>query len=95
MRVWKFKTMLPMKIYENLCAFVDNGAAETVNESFRMRNGEEVNVCDNKFTECDEFQSVDDEFLLRFIIVNLHICFYTIIEMKIPFSIFVSLSLAL
>lgn len=21
MRVWKLKTMLPMKIYENLCAF--------------------------------------------------------------------------
>lgn len=27
--------------------------------------------------ECDEFLSVDDGFLLGFIIVNLHICFVT------------------
>lgn len=51
-----------------------------------MRSGKKVNVCDNKFTECDEFLSVDDGFLLGFIIANLHICFCYIAAMKILFS---------
>lgn len=60
----KFKAMLPMKIY---------GA---VARKLSKRGGKLMCAIINS-VECDEFLSVDDGFLLGFIIVNLHICFVT------------------
>lgn len=71
MRAWKFKSTLPMRIYGDLR--VKQRLGKLFEYEWRWRKL----MCDNKFTECDEFLSVNDVFLWGFIIVNLHICFVT------------------
>jgi hypothetical protein len=62
-----------MKIYVPFASFAKAKTRKRERKKISESSSKLIRVL-IKFSECDEFPSVDDGFLLRFIIVNLHIC---------------------